>query len=85
MREQNYLLEAQERHRQLLAESLRAAQLRAAHGDLPNALPAYAPLMARLGALLVSAGAALRARYSEGAAFADEGAPEGRALARTLH
>jgi hypothetical protein len=75
---------AQERHRQMLAESLQAARLRAEYGEPSKALPVYAPLMARLGAALVSAGAALRARYGEGSAFADEGAPEGGTLARSL-
>jgi hypothetical protein len=81
----NHVLAAQERHRQMLAESLQAARLRAAYGEQPKARPVYAPLLARLGAALVSAGAALRARYAEGAAFADEGPPEGGALARSLH
>jgi hypothetical protein len=74
---------ARERHKQMVAESLKAARLRAAYGELP-ARPVYGPLLARLGAALVSAGAALRARYGEGIALVDEGAPEGGALARSL-
>ncbi|NNJ12684.1 hypothetical protein EKD04_020370 [Chloroflexales bacterium ZM16-3] len=85
MLERHHLLEAQERHRQMLAEALQSARLRAAYGELPRSRPVYAPLLARLGALLVSSGAALRARYSEGVAFADEGAPEGGTFARPLH
>lgn len=84
MLEHNHLLAAQERHRQLLAESLTSARLRAAQGDPPGLRPAYAPLLARLGALLVTAGAALRARYSDGPAFADEGAAESMKFARSL-
>jgi hypothetical protein len=59
----------------MLAESLQAARLRAAHGEPPRARPLYAPLLARLGAALVAVGAALHARYSQ----------EGGAMARSLH
>jgi hypothetical protein len=84
MLDQYHVDVALDRHRQLRDDALRAASLRADHGDPPPALPAYAPLLAHLGAALLAAGLALRNRYAGGGSFADEGAPEGAPFARSL-
>lgn len=84
------VLEAQEHYNDLLREAehrrfLNSA-LRATAGQR-RARPAYAPLLDRLGSLLVALGSRLRMRYGVLDIFADEGHAEfapGPGLARRL-
>ena len=84
------VLEAQEHYNDLLREAdhrrLVNDALRATEGPR-TARPAYAPMLDRLGSLLVALGSRLRTRYGALDMFADEGQAEftpGPGLARRL-
>jgi hypothetical protein len=83
-------LEAQERYKDLLREAEQRRWLNGALKGSAKPHPArvlYAPLLARLGSLLVALGSRLRARYGALDMFADEGHAEfapGPGLARRL-